>query len=247
MLKHRHFISYFSTTLIYLFGVSMFFYLQNHYFISSRSEEKVFQMCISCVNPEVITHIEQVEQIEEIEQPIVEEEEPVVEEKPVVEPDIIKEPIPEEEIEVKKEVVPEPIVPKVTPKPAVEEVKKKPKVKKKTKKKTVKENKPRQKASARKPQISPAQKNQFLADIRAKINKHKSYPRIAKKRGMQGTVNVKFTILSSGKVGNISVDGPKVFHSSARNAVQSAFPISVKNAPISLPQSINIELRYQIR
>ncbi|MCW8822021.1 MAG: energy transducer TonB [Sulfurovum sp.] len=241
MLKHRHFISYFSTTLIYLFGVSTFFYLQNHYFVSSRSEEKVFQMCISCINPEVITHIEQVEQIEEIEQPIVKEE-PVVEEKPVVEPEIIKEPI-----EIKEEVVPEPIVPKVTPKPVVEEVKKKAKVKKKTKKKTVKENRPRQKASARKAQISPAQKNQFLANIRAKINKHKSYPRIAKKRGMQGTVNVKFTILSSGKVGNISVSGPKVFHSSARNAVQSAFPVDAKNAPISLPKSINIMLRYQIR
>ena len=49
---------------------------------------------------------------------------------------------------------------------------------------------------------------------------------------MQGKVNVKFTILSSGKVGNISVSGPKVFHNSARNAVKSAFPINAKNAPL---------------
>jgi protein TonB len=222
---------------MYLFIASLFFYAQNHYIVSSKSEEKVIQLCMSSFQPEVVTAIEQEEQIEEIEQPIVEEE-------PVVEPDIIKEQIPEEE---KEEVIPEPIVPKVTPKLAVEEVKKKPEVKKKTKKKTVKENKPRQKASARKVQISSAQKNQFLSNIRAKINKHKSYPRIAKKRGMQGSVNVKFTILSSGKVGNISVDGPKVFHSSARNAVQSAFPVDAKNAPISLPTSINIILRYQIR
>ncbi len=246
MLKHRHFISYFSTSLLYLFVASMFFYAQNHYIVSSKSEEKVIQLCMSCFQPEVVTSIEQEEQVEEIEQPIVEEE-PVVEKKPVVEPDIIKEPIPEEEIKIKEEVLPAPIIPKVTPNPTVEEVKKKPEVKKKTKKKTVKENKPRQKASARKAQISPAQENQFFSDIRAKINKHKSYPRIAKKRGMQGTVNVKFTILSSGKVGNISVSGPKVFHSSARNAVQNAFPVDVKNAPISLPTSINIELRYQIR
>ncbi len=249
MLKHRHFISYFSTALIYLFGVSMFFYLQNHYFVSSRSEEKVFQMCISCVNPEVVTPVEQVEQmeqVEEIEKPIVEEE-PVVEEQPVVEPEIIKEPIPEEVPEIKEEIVPEPIVQKVIPKPVVKEVKKKPNVKKKVKKKTVKKKQPAQKASARKAQISPAEKNQFLSAIRDKINKHKSYPRIAKKRGMQGSVNVKFTILSSGKVGNISVNGPKVFHNSARNAVKSAFPINVANAPISLPKSINITLRYQIR
>jgi protein TonB len=233
MLKHRYFISYFSTALIYLFGVSMFFYLQNHYFVSSRSEEKVFQMCISCVNPEVVTPVEQVEQVEQIE----EIEQPIGEEEPVVEPEIIK-----EEPEVKEEVIPEPIVQKVIPKPVVKEVKKKPKVKKKVKKKQ-----PAQKASARKAQISPAEKNHFLSAIRDKINKHKSYPRIAKKRGMQGSVNVKFTILSSGKVGNISVSGPKVFHNSARNAVKSAFPINAKNAPISLPKSINITLRYQIR
>jgi protein TonB len=64
---------------------------------------------------------------------------------------------------------------------------------------------------------------------------------------MQGNVKVKFTILSSGKVGNISVSGPKVFHKSARNAVKSAFPINVKSAPITFPKSINIILRYQIR
>ena len=124
--------------------------------------------------------------------------------------------------------------------------KKKPK-KKKTKKKTVKKKQPSQKASVRKSKRSPAEKNLFLSKLRTKINKHKSYPRIAQKRGMQGSVKVKFTILSIGKVGNISVSGPKIFHKSARNAVKSAFPIDTKNAPISLPSSINITLRYQMR
>ena len=232
---------------MYLLVVSIFFYVQNGTLVSSQeSKEKVIQLCMSSFKPEPITTVDQEELVEEIEQPIVEEE-PVVEEKPMVEPEIIKEPIPEEEIEVKEEVVPEPIVPKVTPKPAAKEVKKKPEVKQKPKKKTVKENKPRQKASARKPEFSPAQKKQFLANIRATIDKHKSYPRIARKRGMQGTVTVKFTILSNGKVGNISLDGPRVFHNSARNAVKSAFPVNAKNAPISLPTSISIKLRYQIR
>jgi len=64
---------------------------------------------------------------------------------------------------------------------------------------------------------------------------------------MQGAVKVKFTILRSGKVGHISVDGPKVFRNSARDAVKSAFPINVKKSPLSLPMSVNITLRYQIR
>ncbi len=246
MLKHRHFISYFSTSLMYLLLASLFFYAQNHYIVSSKSEEKVIQLCMSSFQPEVVTAIEQEEQVEEIEQPIIEEE-PVVEEKPVVEPEIIKEPTPEDETRMKEEVTSKPVAQKVTPKPAVEEVKKQPKVKKKTKKKTVKEHKPRQKASARKAQISPAQQNQFLANIRTKINKHKSYPRIAQKRGMQGSIIVKFSILSSGQVGQISVEGPKVFHASAISAVKSAFPINTKEAPISLPKNISITLQYRIR
>jgi len=244
MLKHRHFISYFSTALLYLFGVSMFFFLQDHYLVSSKkSEEKVIQMCICSFTPESISPVEKTE---EVEQAVVEEE-PVVEKKQEVEPEVIKEPLPKETPEIKEQVTPKPIVSKMIPKPVVKEVKKKADKKKKTKQRTVKKKQPSQKASPQKSKGSTAEKNLFLANIRDKINKHKSYPRIAQKRGMQGTVNVKFTILSSGKVANISVEGPKVFHQSARNAVKSAFPIDTKNAPISLPKNISIALRYQIR
>ena len=256
MLNNRHFISYFSTILMYALGISLFFYAQSRYLVSiKKSEEKTLQLCMS-FQPEVISTVEQVEQeeieeVKEVEKPVVEEEpvveeKPVSEEEPIVEPETIEEPIEEKKPDIKEDVIPEPIVPKVTPKPVKKEVKKKPK-KKIVQKKTAKKKQVRQKASARKIQISPAQKNQFLANIREKINKNKSYPRVAKKRGMQGTVDVRFTILSNGQVGNILVDGPKIFHTSAQNAVKAAFPINIKNAPISLPMSINIKLRYQIR
>jgi len=222
---------------------------------TQKIEDQTMQLCMCSFEPEVVTSVEQMEQeeieeVKEIEKPIVEEE-PVVEEKPVVEPEIIKEPTPEKEPEVKEETIPEPVVEKVIPKPIVKEVKKKPKpkpkAKKKTRKKTAKKKQRRQKASSQRANISSAQKDEFLANIRAKINKHKSYPRIAKKRGMQGTVKVEFTILSNGNVGNIFVSGPKVFHRSVRNAVKNAFPVNVKSAPITLPKSINITLRYQLR
>ena len=200
--------------------------------------------------PEVVTPEEQQEEETEEQKEPVEEEEPMVEEKPTVEPETTKEPIEpireplrEKEPEVKKEVIPEPVVERPVPKPTKKTVEKK----KKTQKKIVKKKKPRQKASPQRSRGSEAEKNLFLADIREKINQHKSYPRIAQRRGMQGTVTVKFTILGNGNVGNISVSGPKVFHTSARNAVKKAFPIDAKNAPISLPKSIHITLRYQIR
>lgn len=203
-----------------------FFYAQNHYLVSAqKSEEKILKMTLSAFVPEVIPPVEVIE-------------EPIVEEALVVEPEIIKEPLPKEETKIKEEIVPEPIVEKIIPKPEV---------KKKTRQKKVRKNQVNKKVSARKSKSSKAEKNKFLANIRAKINKHKSYPKVAKRRGMQGSVKVKFTILRSGKVGNISINGPKVFHNSARTAVKSAFPVNATKSPLKLPQSINLTLRYQLR
>ncbi len=170
---------------------------------------------------------------------------------PVEEPEEIEkeEPVPEK-------IIPEPIEPKIIPKPVIEEIKKEPIEKKKIvkKKKVKKKVKRRVVAKITKglkrtcvSSNSTAKRNQFLAKVRKKINQYKSYPKIAKRRGMQGTVKVRFTILASGHLGHISVTGPKVFHNSARNAVKNAFPISTKNVPISLPQSVNLTLCYQFK
>ncbi|MDQ7084169.1 MAG: energy transducer TonB [Sulfurovum sp.] len=79
------------------------------------------------------------------------------------------------------------------------------------------------------------------------MEKYKSYPSVAKRRRMEGTVKVRFTILKNGQVSNITVTGAKIFHGSARKAVKKAFPMNVKNIPISLPYTVNIPLQYQIR
>jgi len=97
------------------------------------------------------------------------------------------------------------------------------------------------------PRYSAAQRNRFLAMIRKRIERAKSYPRIARRRGMQGTVHVRFTILSNGHVSGITLSGPKVFHTSARKAVQSAFPVDVKHATITLPEAVNLSLCYKLR
>ncbi|WP_309499317.1 TonB family protein [Sulfurovum sp.] len=247
MLKNRLFISYFSTMLLYLLFAGILFYMQKTFFVAAqKSEEHAIRMSLASFVPEATTPVEQLEQEEATEEPLLEEE-PATEEKPVIEPEVIKEPLPVEEPEIKEKVIPEPVAEKPKPVPVVKKVKKKPQVKKLAQKKTVKKKQARQKASVKEVKASPAEQNQFLANIRAKINKHKSYPRIAQKRGMQGSVKVNFSILSSGQVGQISVEGPQVFHASAISAVKSAFPIDVKKAPISLPVNINIALQYKIR
>ncbi len=235
MVKHRYLISFFITTLFYLLLAGTYFYVQYQYLIADQKpQDQIIHLSLATCVPEVVPPVEEPVEEEVIEEP---EPEPIVEEKPVPE-----------------EIIPEPIEPKIVPKPIIEEIKKKPVVKKKKK---VKKKKVRKKTapkttkglkragSAKK--NDPIKKSQFLAQVRRKINQHKSYPKIAKKRGMQGKVKVRFTILSSGNVGHISIKGPKVFHSSARHAVKNAFPINVKSVPITLPQSVNLTLHYQLR
>ena len=244
MVKHRYLISFFSTTLFYLLLAGTYFYIQYQYLIADQKpQDQTIHLSLSTCIPEVVPPVEEPEKIEK-EEPVVEEE---IMEEPEPEPIVEEKPIPEKNI-------PEPIEPKIVPKPIVEKkpvVKKKKKAKKKKIKKKVKKRASKKTTKGLKrtgaSRNSTAKKNQFLSKVRQKINQHKSYPKIAKRRGMQGSVKVRFTILANGNAGHISVKGPKVFHNSARHAVKKAFPINTKNAPISLPQSVNLTLRYQLR
>lgn len=233
MFKHRCLISFFSTTLFYLLLAGTYFYVQyQHLIADQKPQDQTIHLSLSTCVPEVVPPVEE---------PVIEEE--VIEE-PEPEPVIEEKPIPEK-------VIPEPIEPKIIPKLVVKKIEKKPivKKKKKVKKKVRKKSPPKMTKGLKRAgsaNNNAAKKNQFLTQIRRKINQHKSYPKIAKRRGMQGTVKVRFTILASGHLGHISVTGPKVFHSSARNAVKRAFPIRTKNIPISLPTSVNLSLRYQL-
>lgn len=238
----RHFTAFAITVFLYVSVLAAIYYSQTHHFVSSKeSKEKVIQMSLSTFVPEVI---------EEVKEDIVEE--------PVVEPEVKEEP----KIE---EVIPEPIIEKVIEKPVIKKpVIEKPKVEKKKlvekpkkqriTKKTVKKKKKKTKKKASKKQASskhskstPAQRNMFWSALRTKIDRHKFYPRIAKKRRMEGSVKIRFTILANGNVSNISLNGPKIFYNSARKAIRSAFPISAQKSPISLPTTINLTLRYEIR
>ncbi len=265
MQKHRYKVSFFLTTLFYVLLVfGYIFYIKNHHFSAEQKpKEEPIILTLSQFIPlveeiiepisEPVTEEPELEPEQKIEEPIVEEiepepeveeEKPKLEEKKKPEPPIQEEPLIEPEPVIEKPVVkPKPVVKK--PKKIKKRVKKK-KLKKKFRKK--KKSIKHQKSSVRKAvKRNLAKKNQFLARLRAKINRAKSYPRIAQKRGMQGVVKVRFVILANGRVSNISVSGPKVFYRSARSAVKSAFPISTKNASFTLPTTVNLTLRYQLR
>ena len=256
----RHFTAYTITAFVYIVLAGFIFYSQTRKVSDAPIKiQSVIQMSLSTFVPEMLIAPEKVVEkvVEEIKEEVIEE---------IVEP--IPTPLSKKSIE-KPIVIPKPIfkpIKKVVPPKKKKIIKKKPKpkpkkkkvIKKKTKKMTKNKHmtKTKQKARsktksqhlAKKPShASSAQRNKFFGHLRKKIERYKSYPRIAQKRGLEGVVTVRFIIKNNGHIGKITVSGSKIFYNSAREAVKKAFPILVKQCPIALPETITLSLKYQIR
>ncbi len=249
MKKHRYKVSFFITALLYIIPVLLYLYwIKKTIIVSDIPKEHTVELALSQFAPQAPPSAVKAP----VQPETLADAETEPEEKPKEEP---QPPKPAEPIQEEPKPEPVPVLKEVpVPKPVVKrkqkQIKQKTAVKKHTTKKHIKKRKVRQKrrvSGGGSPHYSAAQRNRFLARIRARINRAKSYPRIAQRRGMQGTVRARFTILKNGHVGNIVLSGPKVFHSSARKAIKSAFPVDVKHATLTLPATVNLSLRYKLR
>jgi protein TonB len=120
------------------------------------------------------------------------------------------------------------IVKRVKPKPIIEEVFKEEIIKRvepiPTPPKVVKQPPP---PPPPKPNLD-AQKQLFLNKIRATINTNKKYPRVAKRRRIQGTVHVSFDILKDGTATNIHTSGAsKVLQKAVKKSIKKSFPTTI--------------------
>jgi protein TonB len=89
-----------------------------------------------------------------------------------------------------------------------------------------------------------AEKNSFFASLRSTIQRHLRYPTAARRRGMEGDVNVRFTLTDAGVIKNISVrQGENIFHDSAKLAVASASGVKI---PETLRDSLPIEIELTL-
>lgn len=87
----------------------------------------------------------------------------------------------------------------------------------------------------------------YLKNIREKINKNKSYPRIARKGHIQGNVQVSFTISPNGKLLSYEIiNGKKVFHKSITKALHKTFPFPIDKGIFSSNLTVNIEIIYAL-
>ena len=147
--------------------------------------------------------------------------------KPKPKPKPIKNPTPK----------PEPIVKEPLPEPVKEEPKPK-------EKKIVNQNSDDTTSN----EMTKAKKQLFIADLMKRINSNKSYPHTARRRCIQGVVEIKFIILADGSVKHINmIYGKDIFEKSAIQAIKRSFPVNVDTSLFSFPKEFKIKIAYILK
>lgn len=89
--------------------------------------------------------------------------------------------------------------------------------------------------------------NKYYTKIKETINKNKTYPRIAIKRGIEGIVKIKFTISKNGKLLSFEiVEGKRVFKKSIEKAIKSSFPLTPPKDLLTSNTSLSLTVDFRL-
>lgn len=93
-----------------------------------------------------------------------------------------------------------------------------------------------------------AKQNLFMSKLRELINQNKSYPNSARRRAIEGVVNLRFNILANGAVERITItSGKSIFKKSAMQAVERSFPIKIDKELFMFPKEFKVTLVYTLK
>jgi TonB family protein len=96
--------------------------------------------------------------------------------------------------------------------------------------------------------MTEAKKQIFLADLIKRINSNKSYPHTARRRSVEGTVEVEFIIQADGNVKDIKlISGKRVFKESVLQAIKRSFPVNTDGVSFNFPKKFKIKIAYILK
>jgi len=91
------------------------------------------------------------------------------------------------------------------------------------------------------------QRDLYLVQLLEHIEKHKFYPASARRRGLSGKVNVRFSLNSDGQISSLVIDSQySILKIAASEAIQSSLPMPVPTDNFTFPIQINFNMLYAI-
>lgn len=91
-------------------------------------------------------------------------------------------------------------------------------------------------------------RQRYEQELMAHIERHKFYPPIARRRGMEGRVQVSLTVLEAGDVSGLNCSsGPTLLQNAACNAVSAALPLPTPPEGLTLPLSVTFGMDFNLK
>lgn len=91
-------------------------------------------------------------------------------------------------------------------------------------------------------------RDRYLAAVLAHIESHKFYPVAARRRGLQGSVHVCFTLDARGMVSDLDVTGNNsMFVEAARSAIHNALPLPIAPSLDGFPLVVHYQMTFKLQ
>ncbi|VAX12856.1 hypothetical protein MNBD_GAMMA24-1345 [hydrothermal vent metagenome] len=91
-------------------------------------------------------------------------------------------------------------------------------------------------------------KQHYLSALLSHIESFKYYPQSARRRGLNGEVNVSFELLGTGRITDLVISGgPLLLQRASKQAVQQAVPMPTPPAEVPTPMQMSLVMQYQLR
>ncbi len=234
---HRYLSSFIISAIAYLAIIATMFYLfaQNDY--SARKVKKDTPKCVhfSIIAPAKVKEIKPIKEKKKKPKPKKKKKKkppPKPKPKPLAKPEPIL-------VEPEPVIEPEPIVEEVFEEEIVEEVQEQEVVQTETISNT------QQQVLQ---DIKEAKQREFIEHLINRINSNKSYPKMARRRHIEGIVDVKFKILADGNVEDIQIiSGKKIFKKVTIRAIDQSFPIEVDSSIFDFPEVFKVKISYILK
>ncbi len=98
------------------------------------------------------------------------------------------------------------------------------------------------------PRLIQQTRTSYLSLLMRRIEACKHYPRVARKRKIEGNILVSFTLLPGGKIKNLQVIGKRsILKKASKDAVNYALPLPLPPKELSLPMEIKFKMNYFLR
>ena len=87
----------------------------------------------------------------------------------------------------------------------------------------------------------------YLNNLLTYIEGHKYYPQSARKRGINGSIDVSFELLNNGEINGLKASGgPMVLRKAAEQAIANALPFPVPPAEVNCPLQVSYAMQFQL-